>query len=132
MSLTPNQFDVLWREPYADLIMDMDIVLEGLRTKYRPLLLSNVEAYYWRTVRDRHPELRHFDSILLSCELGLAKPNRQIFAYATATAGVVPADCFIVDDKLEHIEAARSCGFNTHLINGIPGLRTALRCVPPL
>jgi len=50
LSLTPNQFDVIWREPYSGSIMDIDIVLEGLRTKYRLLLLSNVDAYYWSTV----------------------------------------------------------------------------------
>ena len=112
--------------------MDIDIVLEGLRTKYRLLLLSNVDAYYWSTGCASHPELRHFDSVLLSCELGLANPNRRIFAHATATAGIAPANCFFVDDKLENIEAARSCGFNTHLFNGVPRLQMALRHGPPL
>lgn len=129
LSLTPNEFDELWREPYSESMVGMGIVLEALRTKYKLLLLSNVDAYYWTTVRARHPELRHFNSILLSCELGLAKPDRRIFAHAAATAWVSPADCFFVDDKLRNIEAARSCGFSAHLFNGVPGLRAALRRV---
>ena len=129
LSLTPNEFDELWREPYSESMVGMGIVLEALRTKYKLLLLSNVDAYYWTTVRARHPELKHFNSILLSCELSLAKPDRRIFAHAAATAGVSPADCFFVDDKLRNIEAARSCGFSAHLFNGVPGLRAALRRV---
>lgn len=129
LSLTPDEFDTLWREPYSESMVGIGIVLEALRTKYQLLLLSNVDAYYWTTIRARHPELEHFDSILLSCELGLAKPDRRVFAHAAATAGVASADCFFIDDKLQNIEAARSCGFSAHLFNGVPGLRAALRRV---
>jgi hypothetical protein len=39
------------------------------------VLLSNVDRYFWAVVRAAHPELDRFGALLLSCDLGLAKPE---------------------------------------------------------
>jgi HAD superfamily hydrolase (TIGR01509 family) len=127
MSLTLDEFDALWREPYSESMLGMDDILETLGMNHRLLLLSNVDAYYWSTVKSRHPGLKRFDHLLLSFELGLAKPDRRVFARAAEVAGVSPSSCFFVDDKLENVQAARSSGLVAHLFEGVPGLRSALR-----
>jgi HAD superfamily hydrolase (TIGR01509 family) len=127
LSLTPDEFNTLWREPYSASMPGMGDILKALHSNYQLLLLSNVDAYYWPTLRARHPDLEYFNKFLLSCELGLAKPDGRIFAHTAATAEAAPGDCFFVDDKPVFVEAARSCGFNAHLFQGVPELRKTLR-----
>jgi HAD superfamily hydrolase (TIGR01509 family) len=127
LRLSVDEFDALWREPYSESMDGMDAVLRALGRNHRLVLLSNVDQYYWTTVRQLHPELVHFDAVLLSCELGLAKPDSRVFARAAETAGVDPSECYFVDDKLENVKAAQASGFGAHLFESVSGLRSALR-----
>ena len=129
LSLTYDEFEILWLEPYTESMLGMSKILETLQSKYQLLLLSNVDPYYWLTVRARHPEVNYFDSILLSCGLGIAKPDHRVFSYAATVAELSPSECFFVDDKAENIKAAQSCGFNAYLFDGISGLQKTLKCV---
>ena len=42
-----------------------------------------------------------FDIIIVSEDIGISKPDPQIFRHACNTAGSKPSDCFYVGDKLE-------------------------------
>jgi HAD superfamily hydrolase (TIGR01549 family) len=102
-------------------------LVERLSAHYPLVLLSNVDCYYWKVVEAAHPELRHFDALLLSCELGLAKPDPEIFAHAARTAGAEPSRCLFVDDSPVNIDAARALDFQTHCFRDAPGLLQRLR-----
>jgi HAD superfamily hydrolase (TIGR01509 family) len=78
-------------------------------------------------VRAAHPELDCFDSLLLSCDLGVAKPDPEIFHRACRIAGAEPSRCFFVDDTRVNVDAARTLGFQTHWFRGVPGLLHSLR-----
>ena len=57
--------------------------------------------------RQQHQKLKElgivdrFDTIIVSEDVGVSKPNAQIFRHACKTAGKKPSDCFYVGDKLE-------------------------------
>lgn len=55
-----------------------------------------------------------FDVVLLSCELGMQKPEREIFEKCLADLAVTPEECLYVGDggSLE-LETARSFGMKT-------------------
>lgn len=122
-----NDFMSHWLEPYTDSMDGMSEILQGLASRYPLVLLSNVDAAYWATMSSRHPELSYFHHRLVSCEIGVAKPDAEAFRQAADVAGVEPSVCLFVDDKLENIEAARSLGFQTHLFTGVPELKAALK-----
>jgi len=123
-------FVAAWEEPYSWPMPGMAELVRSLAGKVRLLLLSNVDAVYWQAVRAAHPELACFDQSLLSCDLGMAKPDAEIFLHASACAGAPPSRCLFVDDTLANIEAARALGFHAHHFAGTPRLIEELRCNP--
>jgi HAD superfamily hydrolase (TIGR01509 family) len=127
LSLSYEKFVEAWLEPYSKPLPGMAQILEQLSRSYKLFLLSNVDAYYWQTVRALHPELDYFDALLVSCELGLAKPDSAIFEHIGRMSGVDPVDCFFIDDTIANIKAADAMGFQTHLFIGVDALRMELK-----
>jgi epoxide hydrolase-like predicted phosphatase len=58
--------------------------------------------------RDRFGEL--FDAVVISAEVGLRKPDREIFLLAADRIDVPPEECVFVDDLLPNAEGARAIG----------------------
>jgi len=100
--------------------------VRALSKHYRLALLSNVDRYYWEVVQSMHAELKCFDSLLLSCDLGLAKPDPEIFLHACEVTGAAPSQCYFVDDTLVNIDAAKAAGLQTHWFRGVDGLNREL------
>jgi HAD superfamily hydrolase (TIGR01509 family) len=119
-------FEEAWLTPYSGPMPGMAELVEALAKRHRLVLLSNVDEYYWRVVRGMQPELGRFDRVLLSCDLGLAKPDPEIFRRASEAAGVAPQRCLLVDDTQVNVDAAAALGFRTHRFRDVPGFRAAL------
>jgi putative hydrolase of the HAD superfamily len=51
-----------------------------------------------------------FDTVVLSGEVGMRKPEQEIFLHAAQTLGLAPAECVFVDDMGANVAAARACG----------------------
>lgn len=81
----------------------------------RVVALSNMSREVWRTLRSRFDISSLFDSEVLSFELGVLKPEPQIYRTAVGRAGVPPRDCLFVDDLVENVEAAEALGIRTFL-----------------
>jgi putative hydrolase of the HAD superfamily len=74
--------------------------------------------------RDAFPEL--FDGVVISGDVGMHKPQPEIFLLAAERAGVGPEDCVFVDDIRENCEGAEAVGMTAILHRG------AERTVPEL
>ena len=55
------------------------------------------------------------DTVVLSCEVGYAKPDPRIYAIALHSVRADPADALFIDDTPEHVDAAMSLGMTGHL-----------------
>lgn len=51
-----------------------------------------------------------FDTIVLSGEVGVAKPDRRIFELAAECLGLQPDECVFVDDLAVYVQAAARTG----------------------
>ena len=51
-----------------------------------------------------------FDTVVLSGEVGMRKPEKEIFFHAAATLGLAPAECVFIDDMAANVAAAQACG----------------------
>jgi putative hydrolase of the HAD superfamily len=58
--------------------------------------------------RDRFGDL--FDAVVISAEVGLRKPDPEIYLLAAERIGVPPAECVFVDDLLHNVDGARAVG----------------------
>jgi epoxide hydrolase-like predicted phosphatase len=63
--------------------------------------------------RDSFPEL--FDAVVISGEVGLHKPQPQIFALAAERVARDPSQCVFVDDLRENCEGAEAVGMTAIL-----------------
>jgi HAD superfamily hydrolase (TIGR01509 family) len=98
-----------WRLSQRPIRDNLELVAR-LRPAYKVSVLSNADI----SLRDRlvdEMRIDHlFDDIVCSAEVGMAKPEAEIFRLAAARLGVAPAACEFVDDCDHNIEAAREVG----------------------
>ncbi len=92
-------------------VIDRDLVkfIESLRRKYHVGLISNA----WSGLREflaKERLIDAFDSVTISAEVGVVKPEAGIFQIALKQAGAESEAAVFVDDVLENIEACQSLG----------------------
>jgi putative hydrolase of the HAD superfamily len=90
--------------------------LVGLRGMVgRLVLLSNIHFDGARYLREGEGRawVARFDALVLSCEHGLLKPEREIYELALAAAGALPAETLFVDDNQANVEGARAAGLSS-------------------
>lgn len=76
-------------------------------------ILSNGVPAVMNRVRAARPLADYFDSVIVSFEVGCAKPDARIYEICLAELGVPPASALFVDDRLENIAAAAQLGIHT-------------------
>ena len=81
---------------------------------YRIALLSNVQKHQAKIVRDTGLYL-YFDPIVLSCEIGVEKPNIEAYQILLQRLHAVPKECIMIDDSSENIQSAQRLGMGTIL-----------------
>lgn len=95
--------------------------LDAMRAAEVPLaVLSNDIAEHSRRLRRRfgvEPAIAHW---VISGDVGLRKPDPQIFHTLAARTGWPLADCLFVDDNAVNLDTARSLGMATVLFGGTP------------
>jgi epoxide hydrolase-like predicted phosphatase len=74
-------------------------------------LLSNS----WGNTYPRETWDGMFDDIVISGEVGLRKPEPEIFRLAAERVGLEPAECVFIDDLDLNVEAARALGMTAIL-----------------
>jgi len=102
-------------------------VLASLRRQgKRLILLSNTCVSHMDFVRQQFELLQHFDDFVLSYEVGVMKPDPEIYQSAIEKAGCDAARCFYTDDILENIDAGRTHGLRSELYTSVSELRSQL------
>lgn len=55
------------------------------------------------------------DEVLLSCDVGIAKPDPQIYRLALRRVAVAARDALFIDDDAAHVAVARELGMTGHV-----------------
>jgi len=79
------------------------------RSRLATAILSNSPPEITDRFRS-YPWMAGFDRLVFSSEVGVVKPELQIFELVIAELRVDPSDAVVIDDRAENIEAARSLG----------------------
>jgi len=91
----------------------------------RLALLSNAPSSFGR-VAERQPWTGHFEHLVFSGDLRIAKPDAQIWAALTDTVGVSAPNCLFVDDRQVNIDGALEAGMRAQLWSSAAQLRPDL------
>ncbi len=74
--------------------------------------LTNWSAETFPIARRRFEFLKWFEDIVVSGEVGLAKPDPRIFELAIDRCKLVPSRTVFIDDSLKNVEAGRNAGLH--------------------
>jgi epoxide hydrolase-like predicted phosphatase len=94
-----------------------------LRKKYPLALLSNSESSYLRNILIEKDLEKLFDVILISSEIGVAKPDKEMFEMALSKLGVAPEEVVFIDDQQKNIDAAEKLGIKGIRFEDVDSLR---------
>ncbi|WP_406071104.1 HAD family hydrolase [Micromonospora sp. NBC_01638] len=109
--VAPNGLlQALFAEMRPDPLM-FDLVEELKSAGVRVALLSNS----WGNTYPRELIDALFDPVVISGEVGMRKPNPEIFAHTLKLLGVEPGAAVFVDDAVANIEGARRAGLQAVL-----------------
>jgi putative hydrolase of the HAD superfamily len=67
--------------------------------------------------------------MIISAEVGIAKPDARIYQIAVDRLGVLPGEALFVDDVIENIQSARAFGLKTIHYQGNQGLYRELEAM---
>jgi putative hydrolase of the HAD superfamily len=119
-------FGRLWNDMFVPTPLLPSDLLEGLRARYRLLLLSNTNELHFRWIRERYPLLEHFHDYVLSYQVRSLKPSPGIYQEAIRRAECRPEECFFTDDVEANVAGARRLGIDAVLFGGEKQLKTEL------
>jgi len=106
-------------------------VAEEFRTSGgRTAFLSNSGPEVMARVRADHPLEAHFHAVIVSCEVGLSKPDPRIYRLCLERLGLRGPETLFVDDRADNVESATGVGLRTLQFDGpdaLARLRALLR-----
>jgi len=92
-------------------------LLKQLSTHYRLFLLSNTNSIHFADIDNRFCELYGYNSMrdlfeetYLSHEIGMRKPDPELYKYVLKHSDLIPEQTLFVDDRIENIDAAEMVG----------------------
>jgi glucose-1-phosphatase len=101
-------------------------LLDELRPLYRLAALSNSNALHWQRNTNELGLIQMFEFAISSHEVGVCKPDLEIFERAVARAGVAPEAIVFFDDLDANVRAARAAGLRAHQTRGPAAVREVL------
>lgn len=114
--LNDKEIDTAWAAMILDIPADRVRYLEELKRSYRIFLLSNTnEIHRIKFHRNFESDFGYsfydlFERNFYSHEMGMRKPNPEIYLQALKEANLIPEETLFIDDMKENIEAARTIG----------------------
>ncbi len=88
--------------------------------------LSNTNSLHTEDQFSRWGIFATFEPRFLSHELGVLKPDRELFERVAELAAIAPARILFLDDNLINVEGARAAGFAAEHTRGVDEARAAL------
>ncbi len=116
-----------WEEMVSGAIDETVQILKELKDAgYFVCALSNWSAGTFPSMQNRFEFLSWFDSIVLSGEIRIAKPDLEIYRILLEKINRNSNECLFIDDVKKNLVAAQNLGFKTIHFRSAGGLRTKL------
>ena len=118
--VTDNQIDEAWNSMLLDLPKERLDYLKSLQNNYEVYVLSNTNSIHIESFSnyfEKHFKEENwnsfFNKIYYSHEIGLRKPDADIFEFVLSDILKDPKECIFIDDNKLNLKGAESCGIRT-------------------
>lgn len=120
---SPNAVAKAWNAMILDIPSDRIELLFSLKENYQIYLLSNTNSLHiddairkWNDVSSETID-KVFNHVYLSHEMGMRKPDLEIFETVCKEQNINPETTLFIDDSIQHIEGAKKAGLNTYYLS---------------
>ena len=113
---SPEDILIAWKAVLLDFPLRRLEFLQKLSEKYRLFLLSNTDSIHIDSFEQENGVSFYsdfyqcFEKVYFSFEMGMRKPDPEIFSYVLTTHNLSAKHTLFVDDKKENTDAALSLG----------------------
>ncbi|SUB80945.1 Phosphatase yihX [Pragia fontium] len=113
--LSYEQFAAGWQAIFIGLREEVIEIMQRLRKEGdRVVVLSNTNVLHTTYWPEQYPQVNESaDRIYLSQELGMRKPEAEIYRYVLEQEGVASENAIFFDDNLDNIIGARALGITS-------------------
>jgi epoxide hydrolase-like predicted phosphatase len=91
----------------------VDFIKSELKPKYKTALLSNTVDEFIYEIIPKITMLGLFDDIIASFQVGMAKPDPELYKLTLSILGVKPNETIFIDDLEKHTIPAEELGIKT-------------------
>ncbi|EKD82388.1 MAG: putative haloacid dehalogenase-like protein hydrolase [uncultured bacterium] len=92
-------------------------VLDSLRRHGTLAMLSNTNAVHVAMLRSSSDIFKPFEHLFFSYEMGMVKPDREIYEAVCRRLRKEPQQIWFFDDSEANVEAAVATGLNAYVVN---------------
>lgn len=104
-------FEILTnRDMREDVNWELVDIIKKLKKKYKTGLLTNNWALNMEYRKKHFENYSIFDAVISSHEVGMTKPDNEIFIEAAKKIGCKLSECVFIDDWHKNVEAAKKLG----------------------
>ena len=123
-NISNSEIDHAWNAILLDLPKERIDFLKKIKTTHRTFLLSNTNDIHIQTFNQYLqkefviPNLSSlFEKMYLSYEIGMRKPDVEIFEFVLNENKLIASETLFIDDSIQHIEAAKRLGMNAYWLD---------------
>jgi len=126
LDLAPALFLERFRSLPRGLFEGAPELVERLTTRIEVACLSNTNPLHWEYQLEAYGLAELFPRRFLSHEIGLIKPDRELFQHVVDELGCRAASICFLDDNQINVDAAREFGIDAHRVDGLEEARSLL------
>ena len=126
LAITPAEFLAGFRSWIAAPLPGAEALVEEVGRRVPIGCLSNTNRVHWQQTASGWRLFDLFDFRVLSFEVGMVKPDRDVFEHLCEAAGAPPGRILFLDDNAPNVEGARDAGIGAVLVRGVDEARRAL------
>ena len=120
-------FQQRWHETLGDVDEEVLAMVRQLRANGVAVFgLTNSSMENAPKSEEVQRVFRELDGIVVSGEVGLVKPHREIYEHTAEKFGLTRERTWFVDDNAANVAGAVTCGWNGILFSGAASLRAEL------
>lgn len=116
--------DKAWNTMLLDFPLPRLRMLEQVQKTNRTFLLSNTNEIHMQFI-NRYLKndfgiadlSGHFEKVYLSFEVGMRKPDAEIFEMVLSENKLEPNETLFIDDSIQHLEGAKKLGIRTYWLD---------------
>lgn len=123
LDLPANEIENAWNSMLLTFREKSLEFLKKIKPKYKIFLLSNTNHIHLKELKNIYHNKprefsfeKYFDKAYYSCEMGLRKPNADVYNFVLEENDLDPAKTLFVDDSIQNVEAAKLSGLQTILL----------------